>query len=176
MNLLSVFTTTRHYIYSRILQTLYGAYQHQQQWHHSYESRKFWLGDMLSFLEIDGLEYPSQLSPLKEKAALKRKRLTSQSSIEFSLFDLLSLQTCSQLYNKDSVLNPKHWQETSFPLAKRRKTTSKTLEKTTEKHTYCTEVEQQAIAFITQISMYRKDSSNPLIALWAPESNDRGQW
>lgn len=30
---------------------------------------------------------------------------------------------------------------------------------------HCTEAEQEEIVFVAQISVYRKDSSNPLIAL-----------
>lgn len=57
MNLLNIFTTTRQYIYSRIVQTFYGGYQHQKQWYHGFDSDKFLLGHMLSCLEIHGLEF-----------------------------------------------------------------------------------------------------------------------
>lgn len=40
-----------------------------------------------------------------------------------------------------------------------------------------TEAEEEETAFVAQISLYRKDSSNPVIALWEPEEqvNDRGR-
>lgn len=36
--------------------------QYQKQWHHGYESSKFWQKDMLSCLEIHGLESLSTVS------------------------------------------------------------------------------------------------------------------